>query len=541
MNSFTKRRAVSAQQRGSYKLLKSQNKLKKNKQKFKAYCKYQHSNEYLNELIKRMKCFKALLNRTHDLKSILILDTYGVNYSNEVKKIINKNKGNIYHALHNYTNSKKSHEKNEKLKGGEKKSNISTNISKKNINIKSQENNNNIDNGFDLTTAMDTKRDKYLGEKYLFKVKNRRKLLNLKAQIFLLEKNKLISDKKNQNLEFIRANINKSIYNKIKSKYKRPNTAIYRSKANIDTKTYNINGRNKNHKNKKDNFYKINHKSNIENITDTKEDLTSNILLYKTSRSRLQQRHIPIRDKFKQTIFSKEFKDTVGFDSRNESALFNKTAIKYYPNRKNKSQNFNINYSSSVNSKKNYFIDSLNKLENKSNIINQDFSIFTNESQDLGNKLFNRTYKGNKNTEEINVKEINEYFNFGKGGNNNIESLLKNNAKKVKKIMDPRCGRILDKIVKKLCLEENKLHKNHFLSFRNDKILEKKSSILRKYNKEYKKEKEKKENKNNIFDMFKDKDEDIYDVVKNKINYMDDIEQQYIKTKIINKFRYLKS
>ena len=99
--------------------------------------------------------------------------------------------------------------------------------------------------------------------------------------------------------------------------------------------------------------------------------------------------------------------------------------------------------------------------------------------------------------------------------------------------MDPRCGRILDKIVKKLCLEENKLHKNHFLSFRNDKILEKKSSILRKYNKEYKKEKEKKENKKNIFDMFKDKDEDIYDVVKNKINYMDDIEQQYIKTKII--------
>ena len=41
--------------------------------------------------------------------------------------------------------------------------------------------------------------------------------------------------------------------------------------------------------------------------------------------------------------------------------------------------------------------------------------------------------------------------------------------------------------------------------------------------------------------MFKDKDEDIYDAVKNKVNYMDDIEQQYIKTKIINKFLKLKS
>ena len=517
MNSFTKKRAVSAQQRGSYKLYKSQNKQKKYKQKFKAYCKYQYSNEYLNELIKRLKCFKTLLKRTHDLKSVLILDTYGMNYSSEVKKIINKNKGNIYHALHNYKNSTASKEKS--IKSNNKKS------------IKGKDNNNNIENGFDLTKAMDTKKDKYLGEKYLFQVKNMRNLLNLKAEIILLEKNKLISNKKNKNLEFIRENINKSIYNKIKSKYKRPNTAIYRSKANIDTKICGVNYPNKNRKNKKDNYCKINHKSNLDNITDSKDNLTSNILLYKTSR--LQQRHIPIRDKFKQTIFSKEFQDTVGLDSRNESTLFNKTAIKYYNNRKQKPQNFI--YSASVNSKKNYFIDSLNKLENKSNIINQDFSIFSNESQDLGNKLFNRTYKNNKSTEELNVKEINEYFNFSKGFENSIESLLKNNAKKVKKIIDPKCGRILDRIVKKLCLEEKKLNKNHFLSFRNDQILKKKNSMLKKYNKEYKKEEK------NIFDMFKDKDEDIYGDLKNKINYMDDIEQQYIKTKIINKFQNLKS
>jgi len=81
MNSYTKRRAVSAQQRVANKFLKSQNKPKKNKQKF--YTKYLHSNEYLNELIKRMKYFKALLNRTHDLKSLLVLDTCGINYSNK--------------------------------------------------------------------------------------------------------------------------------------------------------------------------------------------------------------------------------------------------------------------------------------------------------------------------------------------------------------------------------------------------------------------------------------------------------------------------
>ena len=260
--------------------------------------------------------------------------------------------------------------------------------------------------------------------------------------------------------------------------------------------------------------------------------MTSNILLYKISK--LNQRYVPIRDKFKQTMFTKEYQDTCGFDSRNESSIFNKTSVRYYPNKKN---NFskNFNYSISMQSKKNYFIDSLNKLENKSNIINQDFSIFSNESHDLGNKLFNRTYK-TKEKEELNVKEINDYFNFDKGFEKDIESLLKNNAKKVKKIMDSKCGKILDKIVKKICLEEIKLNKNHFLSFRNDKIFDKKNSMLKKYNKEFKNEK-----KNNIFDMFKKKDEDFFDIIKSGKNYISDIEQQYIKTKILNKFKNLKS
>ena len=533
MNTYIKRRAVSAKERGSYRVLKSSNKPKKIKQKIKVYSKYQRSAEYLNELIKKMRGFKVLLSRTHDLKSLLLLDEYGLNYSNELKKIINNKKGNIQHDLQNYHFSMKNHQRNITIKNYEKKYNFSTFIHNSKKNIKGKESNSiNIENGFDLTKAMNSKKEKYLGERYLFKVKNRRKLLNLKAQIFLLGKDKLNSSQKNQNLEFIRANINKSIYNKIKSKYKRPNTAMYRTKANIDTKASNIIFKNKNHKNKQENYFKVNHKSNMENTTESKDDTTSNILLYKTSR--LNQHHNPIRDKFKKTIFSKEFKDTIGVDSRNESTLFNKTSIRYYPNKKNKSQNFN--YSSSVNSRKNYFIDSLNKLENKSNIINQDVSLFTNESQDFGNKFFNRTYKNNKNNEEVNVKEINEYFHFAKGFENNIESLLKNNAKKVKKIMDPKCGRILDKIVKKLCLEENRLHKNHFLSFKNDKIFKKKKSILKKYNKEYKNE-----TKSDIFDMFKKRDEDIFELVKNKINYIDDIEQQYIKTKIINKFRNLKS
>ena len=60
--------------------------------------------------------------------------------------------------------------------------------------------------------------------------------------------------------------------------------------------------------------------------------------------------------------------------------------------------------------------------------------------------------------------------------------------------------------------------------------------MLKKYNKEFKNEK-----KNNIFDMFKKKDEDFFDIIKSGKNYISDIEQQYIKTKILNKFKNLKS
>ena len=115
------RRAFSARPRGSYKLIKGQNKSKKNKQKIQVFTKYQNSNVYLNELIDKMKCFKALLHRTHDLKSLLLLDTYGINYSNELKKIINSKKKNIFPVPHNYNFSMKNQEQNKKIKKKEKK------------------------------------------------------------------------------------------------------------------------------------------------------------------------------------------------------------------------------------------------------------------------------------------------------------------------------------------------------------------------------------------------------------------------------------
>ena len=487
-------------------------KSKKNKLKLKIFSKYQNSNSHLNEIIAKMRYFKNLLHQTSDLKSLLLLDTYGLRYSNELKKIVNNVKSNIFPVPHHYNFSMKNQEptkKTQKSNKKEKKLNFSFNYSNKHM--KKEENK--LDNEFDLTHEIKSKNDKSF-KQYLLNIKKNNKLLNLKAQIFLLERNRYILNNKNKNIEFVRVNDTKknNIYNKIKSKYKRPKTAVAHLKSNNTSKIkFNF----KEDENTTDLY--LNDPS--ENITVKKSSFTPNISLYKSSRIKTPK--MSIKQKFKQNIFPKDI---------SENPI--KTSIK---SNYNHSQNFN--HSMLVKQKK-YFIDKLNNIETKSHIINQDFSYFSNESQDLSSKLFNKSFKKNikqNNNEIVNLKKINDYFNFSKGFENNLENLLKKNANKVKKIMDPRCGKILDKVIKEIWLEENKLNKNYFLYFKEEKQ-ENKNDIMNKY-----KEMFKGEGNDDIFNVFKNKEEDFINDIRNKKNYVNDIEQQYIKTKIIKKCNNLKA
>ena len=503
-------------QRINFKTLKSQIKSKKNKIKVKIFSKYPNSNSHLNELIAKMRYFKTLLYKTSDLKSLLLLDTYGLRYSNELKKIVNKVKNNIFPIPHHYNFSMKNEESTKKIQRSiikEKKINFSFNTNCTNKHTKKEENK--VDNEFDLTHDIKSKNDKLLNKHFLINVKKNKKLLNLKAQIFLLEKNRYILSKKNKNIEFFRVNDTKknNVYNKIKSKYRRPKTAVTHLKSNKSISKIKINF--KEDDSKTDIFFN----EPSENITAIKSSFTPNISLYKSSRIKTPK--MSIKQKYKQNIFPKDI-------SENQI----KTSIK---SNFNYSQNFNH---SMLLKQKKYFIDKLNNIETKSHFINQDFSYFSNESQDVGSKLFNKSFKKNvnqNNNEIVNLKKINDYFNFSKGFENNIESLLKKNANKVKKIMDPKCGKILDKVIKEIWLEENKLNKNYFLSFKEDKP-ENKNDIMNKY-----KEMFKGEGNDDIFDVFKNKEDDFINEVRtNKID-VNDIEQQYIKTKIIKKCDNLKA
>ena len=94
--------------------------------------------------------------------------------------------------------------------------------------------------------------------------------------------------------------------------------------------------------------------------------------------------------------------------------------------------------------------------------------------------------------------------------------------------MDPKCGKILDEVVKEVCLEENKLNKNYFLYFKEEKP-ENKTQIMNKYNNMFQDESD------YVLNMFKNKEDDFFNAIRNKKNYVNDIEQLYRKAKIIKK------
>ena len=512
-NSLTPKQGI------NHKSISNQFKFKKNKDKKKLISKFRNSNIHLNEILEKMKCFKQLLYKTNDIKSFFILDTYGLKYTKELKKMVNSRvKIHMFNTTNNNINKFK--KKIQKNKKNEEKKNsklyYSFNKEKRASQIKEEENK---EDDFDLDNVIETNNEKILNKEFIINARKNKKLLNLKSQINYAEKHPVISNKKIKNLLFVRDVIKKNKYDRVKSKYRRPKTADARFKNNISK----IN--NNNH-----NLITVDFKNELgENLTIK----TPNISLYKDSNNNNRSSFIPIKQKYKHIIFQNNFNeigpqkyDLYEHQGKNDLNNF------YDKMNKNESQEFNNN-SILMNFNKKNLMYKLNKLENKSNIINQNFSNYTNKSQEISTKLFNPSTSENneKNEEKVNIKEINEHFNFSKGFETDLESLLKKNADKVKKSLDYKCGRIVDEIVKEICLEEKNLHKNYFL-YTKDLKPKDRSEVLKKYNDMYKGK------KNDIFDIFRDKEKDEFiNAIRFKKNYVNDIEQMYRKTKILNTFK----
>ena len=186
----------------------------------------------MNLLIDKMNNLKKMMYKTTDLKSMLVMDRYGLKYSNNIRKNINSNKRLMSPASSKTSNIFKKFESS-------KTNNIYLNKSyfqKKEIN-KLQINKNkkksggklfNIEKEFDLTNNCKNLKEKLFSQTFLDLAKKNKKLYHLKTELFLLQQKNKIADNdayvkeniKNKKLTFVRENIGlDKYYSKIKNKY----------------------------------------------------------------------------------------------------------------------------------------------------------------------------------------------------------------------------------------------------------------------------------------------------------------------------------
>ena len=186
----------------------------------------------MNLLIDKMNNLKKMMYKSTDLQSMLVMDRYGLKYSNNIRKDINRTKrlmtpvsSKTSSILKKFESSKANNiflNKRHFKKTEAKK--LKINKGKK----KSQGRIFNIEKEFDLTNNCRNLKDKLFSETLLDLEKKDKKLYHLKTELFLLQQKNKVADNdayvkeniNNKNLTFVRENIGKDkYYSKIKSKY----------------------------------------------------------------------------------------------------------------------------------------------------------------------------------------------------------------------------------------------------------------------------------------------------------------------------------
>ena len=186
----------------------------------------------MNLLIDKMKNLKKMMYKTSDLKSMLVMDKYGLKYSNNIRKNINSNKkimtpvsSKTSNILRKFESSKTNNFYLNKTYFKKREANkLKINKTKK----KSAGRLFNIEKEFDLTNNCKNLKEKLYSQTFLDLEKKNKKLYHLKTELFLLQQKNKIADndayvKENintKNLTFVRENIGlDKYYSKIKSKY----------------------------------------------------------------------------------------------------------------------------------------------------------------------------------------------------------------------------------------------------------------------------------------------------------------------------------
>ena len=212
----------------------------------------------MNLLIDKMNNLKKLMYKTSDLESMLVMDKYGIKYSNSIRKNINPNKRLMTPVSSKENNIFKKFQSSKIIniylnktyfKKGEGKK-LKINKSKR----KSEGRLLDIEKEFDLTNNCKNLKEKLYSQSFLDLAKKNKILYHLKTELFLLQQRNKIADNdayvkdniKNKNLTFVRENIGlDKYYSKVKSKYMNNKLKYNKDKKRGKTAT-SFNYRNKN-------------------------------------------------------------------------------------------------------------------------------------------------------------------------------------------------------------------------------------------------------------------------------------------------------
>ena len=592
---------------------------------------YEKSIYNINSLIEKMNSIKQLMYNTSDLQSMLILDKYGLKYSNDLRRNINSAKQYM-----NYPYSPKSN-LNDYSDNYKRRKSIEMNLTyfrnsksavKNNGKRKKGKDMNIVGKIFDLTSITKNKKEKEYNQTFLDNEKKEKKLYHLKTELYMLEnKNKLKDvyvneNHLNKNLTFIRDDIDKdNYYSQVKSKYKRkikkPRKNILFKKSNnndlkkindihlsknytehfnniMQTKTKNNSNNEleesiipnkkilyfkdkinsykfkkkklKTSKNKKNKNNENNENNNSnKNISNRSYSLNNNYIIknankknktksFSVTRSNITGYNNSIIPNVKYKSIKKNTTThlTTSNNSQENTTLNSlnlSIATNLFFNPKNRNsvkltrsflnsniKSESINRQSFIKSKKDYFIDKLNNIMDKSNRIKHNFE---NDSTNKEKKDFFKKFTFNHIVGVgIDINKINKFFNFPKRDEIDEQIVTKEKVEKVKAIMDKKCSKLLDKILNEIYFEQGRLNKDYLgLSSYEKKLLKiKRENDIKKIGNESVLI-EKSLNKDKIFDIFTTENKEMIKMLKENYTYNNDsIESIYEKSKILKKF-----
>ena len=267
--------------------------------------------------------------------------------------------------------------------------------------------------------------------------------------------------------------------------------------------------------------------NNSKYILETPEQTSPNLSIFKNNVGKCKTTKKINKISFTHLTNSNNSQENTSLNSLNSSLISNVNKINY--------RKKNISLSNLNNPKKINIINHINNIMKKSNRIRRNFINNLEEAKKAKSKMFSKHNYNYKLNSKININKINNFFKFSKREDIDENQLIKDNANKVKTILDKKCSKILDNIIKEMLYKDRKLHKEYLgMSSYEKKMMKiKRENDIKKISNDHVLM-EKEMEKDKILDSLIPENEEIIKLIKeDKITLNDSIEKIYAKSMVL--------